>query len=184
MFLSPSFVGAIATSATALLSLSFMFATTCQEVLGSCVFLFVKHPYDVGDRVIIDHTEYLVYSVALLYTVFTRQDNQRNVQSPNVVLNGLWIENLTRSKVYTLSMPLLVPSSTPVRELEKDLRDHMKELDQQCTINLCNIGFLDTKTIQLTCDVIFEDLQSTSSTYATASLHILEKLQGLGTYKD
>ena len=161
-----------------------MFATTCQEVLGSCVFLFVKHPYDVGDCVIIDRTEYLVDSVALLFTVFTRQDNQRNVQSPNVVLNGLWIENLTRSKVYTLSIPLLVPSSTNIRDLEEKLQKDMTVGNQHGTINLRHIGFLDTKTIQLTCDIRIKNLQSTSNTYATASLDILEKLQGQGIYRD
>lgn len=40
----------VAGAGTVLISLSFVFATTAQEILGSCIFLFVKHPYDVGDR--------------------------------------------------------------------------------------------------------------------------------------
>ena len=43
-FLNTSFTTTLATAGTALLSLSFVFATTTQEVLGSCIFLFVKHP--------------------------------------------------------------------------------------------------------------------------------------------
>ncbi len=47
-FLNSSFVSTLATTGTALLSLSFVFAASAQEVLGSCIFLFVKHPFDVS----------------------------------------------------------------------------------------------------------------------------------------
>jgi small-conductance mechanosensitive channel len=100
MFLSPSLLGAVATSATALLSLSFVFATTCQEVLGSCVFLFIKHPYDVGDYVVIDATELVVERISLLYTVFTRVQAAQSVQIPNIVLNSLWVDNVTKSGMF------------------------------------------------------------------------------------
>ncbi|KAJ4338597.1 hypothetical protein N0V95_008021 [Ascochyta clinopodiicola] len=97
-FLSPSFVGTLTTSATALLSLSFVFATTAQEILGSCIFLFAKHPYDIGDRVDITAEQLTVEHIALLYTVFKRVSNGKTVQIPNIVLNTLWVENITRSK--------------------------------------------------------------------------------------
>jgi len=97
-FLAPGFRATLATSATALLSLSFVFATTAQEVLGSCIFLFVKHPYDIGDRVDITAEQLTVEHIALLYTVFKRVSNGKTVQIPNIVLNSLWVENITRSK--------------------------------------------------------------------------------------
>jgi len=50
-FVTTGFGTVIAAGATSLLSLSFVFSTTAQEVLGSCIFLFVKHPFDIGDRV-------------------------------------------------------------------------------------------------------------------------------------
>lgn len=80
------------------MSLSFVFATTAQEVLGSCIFLFVKHPYDIGDRVDITTEQLTVEHIALLYTVFKRVTNGKTVQIPNIVLNSLWVENITRSK--------------------------------------------------------------------------------------
>src|ERR1700753_4246101 len=88
----------LATAGTALLSLSFVFATTCQEVLGSCIFLFVKHPFDIGDRVDISSDPLIVERISLLYTVFKRVQSGKTVQVPNIVLNGLWIDNITRSK--------------------------------------------------------------------------------------
>lgn len=97
-FLAPGFRATLTTSATALLSLSFVFATTAQEVLGSCIFLFVKHPYDIGDRVDITSEQLTVEHIALLYTVFKRVSNGKTVQIPNIVLNALWVENITRSK--------------------------------------------------------------------------------------
>ncbi|CRK34095.1 hypothetical protein BN1723_019975, partial [Verticillium longisporum] len=78
-----SFLTTVATAGTALLSLSFVFAVTTQEFLGSCIFLFVKHPYDVGDRVDIQGSEKLqlvVDKISLLYTVFTRIDKMQVVQ--------------------------------------------------------------------------------------------------------
>jgi hypothetical protein len=97
-FLAPGFRATLTTSATALLSLSFVFATTAQEVLGSCIFLFVKHPYDIGDRVDITAEQLTVEHIALLYTVFKRVTNGKTVQIPNIALNSLWVENITRSK--------------------------------------------------------------------------------------
>jgi len=43
-FLNTNFATTLATAGTALLSLSFIFATTCQEILASILFLFYKVP--------------------------------------------------------------------------------------------------------------------------------------------
>lgn len=100
-FFQSSFITTLATAGTALLSLSFVFAVTTQEFLGSCIFLFVKHPYDVGDRVeiLVDDTKasMLVEKISLLYTIFVRTDKMQLVQTPNIQLNNYWIENVTRS---------------------------------------------------------------------------------------
>jgi hypothetical protein len=82
-FFQSSFITTLATAGTALLSLSFVFAVTTQEFLGSCIFLFVKHPYDVGDRVDIQGSEkeqLVVERISLLYTVFVRIDKMQVVQ--------------------------------------------------------------------------------------------------------
>ena len=82
-FLNANFVTTLATAGTTLLSLSFVFAVTCQEFLGSCIFLFIKHPYDVGDRVDIQGPEkqqMVVQQISLLYTVFKRIDCMKIVQ--------------------------------------------------------------------------------------------------------
>ncbi|OLN92183.1 putative MscS family protein C1183.11-like protein 1 [Colletotrichum chlorophyti] len=110
-----------ATAGTALLSLSFVFAVTTQEFLGSCIFLFVKHPYDVGDRVDIvgpEKQQLIVDKISLLYTVFTRIDKMQVVQVPNIALNNLWIENVSRSKAMKEVIDLNVSYDTSFEDLE------------------------------------------------------------------
>jgi small-conductance mechanosensitive channel len=79
-FFQSSFITTLSTAGTALLSLSFIFAVTCQEFLGSCIFLFVKHPYDVGDRVDISDIKLVVERISLLYSVFRRLDTGQITQ--------------------------------------------------------------------------------------------------------
>jgi hypothetical protein len=90
-FFRSGFLNTLSTAGTALLSLSFVFAATAQEFLGSCIFLFVKHPFDVGDRVEITATGMFVERISLLYSVFTRVDTNQVVQvsSPDVRLGRL-----------------------------------------------------------------------------------------------
>lgn len=59
-----------------------------QEVLASIIFLFIKHPYDVGDRVQINKEFYIVQEINLLSTVFM-DSSSAYVQAPNNVLNTL-----------------------------------------------------------------------------------------------
>lgn len=129
-FLSPSFTATLATSATALLSLSFVFAATCQEVLGSCIFLFVKHPYDIGDRVDITATSLTVEHISLLYTVFKRVENGKMVQIPNIVLNNLWVENITRSKAMREQVSIFCDFGTSfedINALKQEMLDFIRD---------------------------------------------------------
>ncbi|RKF73800.1 putative MscS family protein [Golovinomyces cichoracearum] len=117
-FQHASFVTTLATAGTTLLSLSFVFAVTTQEFLGSCIFLFVKHPYDVGDRCDLNNTAVVVEQISLLFTVFKRIDTMRLVQIPNMVLNTLWIDNITRSKAMKEQLEIFISFDTPLEDIE------------------------------------------------------------------
>ncbi|KAK7948386.1 uncharacterized protein PG986_009272 [Apiospora aurea] len=120
-FFQSSFITTLATAGTALLSLSFVFAVTTQEFLGSCIFLFVKHPYDVGDRVDItgpEKEQLVVERISLLYTIFYRIDKMQTVQVPNIVLNNMWIENVTRSKAMKEVIDVNVSFDTTFDDIE------------------------------------------------------------------
>lgn len=120
-FLNTSFVTTLATAGTALLSLSFVFSVTCQEFLGSCIFLFVKHPFDIGDRVDLAGDPFTVEHISLLFTVFRRAAGLKTgqlCQYPNVILNTLALDNVSRSKSMTEQITLDVSFNTSFDDIQ------------------------------------------------------------------
>ncbi|SPO03938.1 uncharacterized protein DNG_06621 [Cephalotrichum gorgonifer] len=155
-FFQSTFITTLATAGTALLSLSFVFAVTTQEFLGSCIFLFVKHPYDVGDRVDIavgaEKIPLQVEKISLLYTVFIRVDKMQVVQTPNIILNNLWIENVTRSGAMSEFIDVNISFDTSFDdvellriEMEKFVRDpeNSRDFQNDFTIGVSSVGDLD-----------------------------------------
>lgn len=86
----------VTSTGTFILSLSWMIGTTMQEVLLACIFLFVKHPYDVGDRVDIDGNSYTVAKMELMSTSFKRVDGKFVWIGHNILATKV-IENVRRS---------------------------------------------------------------------------------------
>jgi hypothetical protein len=68
--------------------LSWLIGGTCQEVLSSIIFLFIKHPFDVGDRVMVKDEYYTVKEIRLLSTIFLDK-HATLVQAPNSQLTTL-----------------------------------------------------------------------------------------------
>ena len=131
-WLNHNFTTTLATAGTALLSLSFVFAGTAQEVLGSCIFLFVKHPFDVGDRVDVSEVQYVVERMSLLYTVFRRVKDYKRTQVPNIVLNSLWIDNVSRSKAMRERVLIYVDFGTSFGDLDllkKEMTNFVQDKD-------------------------------------------------------
>lgn len=150
----------IAAGATSLLSLSFVFSVTAQEVLGSCVFLFVKHPFDVGDRVEINNQELFVEEISLLYTAFRTVAEQRVTQVANNVLNTSWIDNVTRSKAMRERISLFVDFGTTFAdiqllkmEMEKFVRDKDNSRDFQPDIEVEVIGVGNMDKLELRIEI-------------------------------
>lgn len=159
-FLNANFVTTLATAGTTLLSLSFVFAVTCQEFLGSCIFLFIKHPYDVGDRVDIkgpEQEQLVVQQISLLYTVFKRIDYMKMVQVPNIVLNTMWIENVTRSSAMKEQFELSISFDTSLEDVEllraemeafvqhpDNSRDYQPDIIMECS----GVGTMDKMVLK------------------------------------
>lgn len=124
-FLSPTSTSTLVTAGTTLLSLSFVFAVSTQEVLGSCIFLFVKHPYDVLDRVDIGDDQLIVEHISLLYTIFKKVNTNKLTQVPNIVLNSLWIQNVSRSKAMKEQLLMWIHFDTTLEDIQL-LRNEMQ----------------------------------------------------------
>jgi len=159
-WLNSNFTTTLATAGTALLSMSFVFAGTAQEVLGSCIFLFVKHPFDVGDRVDISDVQYVVERMSLLYTVFRRVKDQKKSQVPNIVLNSNWIDNVSRSKAMREQVQLYVSFDTSFEDLDllknemvKFVRDKDNARDFQSDIDIEVTGVAEMNKMELRLEI-------------------------------
>ncbi|KAF8477584.1 Mechanosensitive ion channel-domain-containing protein [Kalaharituber pfeilii] len=146
----------LAAAGTVLLSLSFIFAITAQEMLGSCIFLFVKHPYDVGDRVDINEVKFIVQHISLLYTVFRRCDNGKTTQVPNNILNTQWIENISRSKNMQETIIISIHYDTSFDDIQalKDemsrfIKENGRDYRPQFDIEITGVNNLDKLDIKL-----------------------------------
>jgi hypothetical protein len=135
-FLNNSFVGLLATAGTALLSLSFVFSSTITEIFSSCIFLFVKHPFDVDDNVKIGTQQLIVERISLLYTVFKDVQTHTVTQAPNrydsvanyitrdkklnggSVLNSVWIDNISRSGKMRELLLIYISFDTTLEDIE------------------------------------------------------------------
>ncbi|KAI1796400.1 Mechanosensitive ion channel-domain-containing protein [Ganoderma leucocontextum] len=113
----------ITSAGTLVLGLSWLIGSSLAEVLTSIIFLFVKHPYDVGDRVTVNKDTFTVKEIRLLSTIFL-DSNACLVQAPNTVLNGVFIHNMRRSPQMSESFEFDVAYATSFEQIER-LRELM-----------------------------------------------------------
>ncbi|PSN62943.1 hypothetical protein BS50DRAFT_576790 [Corynespora cassiicola Philippines] len=131
--LSTSAAGVLTSAGSAVLALSWLFSATAQEFLQSVIFVFVKHPFDVGDRVgIYGNTgakglgdDYFVKEIALLYTEFKKMEGHV-VQAPNSYLNTLFILNQRRSGALAEAVPVTIKFGTTLDQIDQ-LRQRLLE---------------------------------------------------------
>lgn len=123
--LDVSFQTLLASAGTLVLGLSWLIGGTAQEILSSIIFLFVKHPYDVSDRVDVDDVSYVVKEMHLLHTVF-RQTDGKISQIPHSTLNSKRVVNIRRSGPISEKFTWDVNFNTSFQKIEQ-LRTKMME---------------------------------------------------------
>ncbi|CAL9207788.1 unnamed protein product [Musa hybrid cultivar] len=94
----------------------FIFGNTLKMIFEAIIFLFVVHPYDVGDRCEVDGVQMIVEEMNILTTVFLRYDNQK-ITYPNSLLATLPIGNFYRSPDMGESIDFCVHVATPVEKI-------------------------------------------------------------------
>lgn len=100
-----------------------MFGITAAELLGASILVFIKHPYDIGDRVTINGAGLMVDDliadkISLLYIMFRRVDTNGLVQIPNNTNNLIWIDNVSRSKAMKERITFSVSSGISFADFE------------------------------------------------------------------
>ncbi|KAI9190920.1 hypothetical protein LWI28_000841 [Acer negundo] len=99
-----------------LLLVAFMFGNTAKTVFEAIIFVFVMHPFDVGDRCVIDGVQMTVEEMNILTTVFLRYDNEK-IFYPNSSLATKPISNFYRSPEMSDSVEFSVDVSTSIESI-------------------------------------------------------------------
>lgn len=115
----------------------------------------------MGDRVdIVGPTQefLIVEQISLLFTIFKRIDSMKMVQVPNIVLNNLWIENITRSKAMKEQLDMYISFDTSLEDIET-LRsemeafvrhpDHSRDFQSDITLEAVGIGNMDKMQLKV-----------------------------------
>lgn len=159
-FFSPAFAAKTTQLWTTFTGLASAIGGTVTEFLSCCIFLFLKHPYDVGDRVNINEQELIVERISLMYSVFRRVDTNSTLQIPHNIANSLWIENISRSQAMRERLTIAVAATTTQEDIlalrgelqkfvaaDENRRDYQQEFD----IELRGVG--DLKQLDLRVEI-------------------------------
>ncbi|KAK9667753.1 hypothetical protein RND81_13G009400 [Saponaria officinalis] len=107
---TPKVVGLVVTQ---MLVLGFIFHNTCKTIFECIIFVFVMHPFDIGDRCKIDGVQMIVEEMNILTTVFLRYDMEK-IYYPNSALLTKPISNFYRSPEMGDAVPFNIDASTSI----------------------------------------------------------------------
>ncbi|PIN01418.1 putative mechanosensitive ion channel [Handroanthus impetiginosus] len=94
----------------------FVFGNTCKTIFEAIVFVFLMHPFDVGDRCVVDGVQMIVEEMNILNTVFLKFDNEK-IYYPNNVLATKPISNFYRSPDMGDSLEFSIDFKTPLEKI-------------------------------------------------------------------
>ncbi|KAK0562504.1 hypothetical protein OC861_005273 [Tilletia horrida] len=146
-------------ASTFILGFSFVFSNSAKTVFESMVFIFVTHPYDVGDLVSIDDTWMFVKEFGFISTVFRTTTNQEII-APNALLSASkYIHNARRSGTQWETVDVqcgFETSLSTIDEFRRRLRAWIKENDREWAGGLdVNYSALDDMN-SITLTIAFE----------------------------
>ncbi|XP_039051226.1 mechanosensitive ion channel protein 10-like [Hibiscus syriacus] len=102
---------------------AFLFGETCKTIFQVVVFVFVMHPFDVGDRCVVDGVKFVV-EINILTTTFLKGNNEK-VYYPNSVLYSKPISNYYRSPDMGDSIEFCIDLRTPAETMGR-LKEKIK----------------------------------------------------------
>ncbi|KAI9926463.1 hypothetical protein ASPWEDRAFT_119705 [Aspergillus wentii DTO 134E9] len=163
--ISTSAAGVLTSAGSSVLALSWLFSATAQEFLQSVIFVFVKHPFDVGDRVTVYGNsgdaglgdDYFVKQISLLYTEFKKMQGHV-VQAPNTYLNGLFILNQRRSGALAEAVPIVIKYGTTLDQIDalrQRLLEFVRSEQREFQTNILTELRAVTDNFSITLNVVF-----------------------------
>jgi len=152
----------ITATGTLVLGLSWLIGSSLHDVLTSIIFLFVRHPFDVGDRIDLGDKNgvFTVKEIRLLSTIFLNAHGSY-VQVSNNVLADQFIQNIRRSPKMSESFAFDVNYSTTFKQIER-LRSlmlsfvQMERRDFQPSFDVIVVDIPDQEKMTLQADIMYK----------------------------
>ncbi|CAK9205108.1 unnamed protein product [Sphagnum troendelagicum] len=110
----------------------FVFGNAARSTFESLIFLFIVHPFDVGDRILVDGVSLLVEEMNILNTILLSGSNEK-VYYPNSILASKPISNYNRSPDQWDAIDFQIHATTPVEKigiLKEQMGKYMESLPQ------------------------------------------------------
>jgi len=151
----------ITAAGTLVLGLSWLIGSSLHDVLTCIIFLFIRHPFDVGDRIDLgDKGTFTVKEIRLLSTIFL-DGHGTSVQVSNTVLDTLFIKNIRRSPKMSESFTFDVDFSTTFKQIEQ-LRSlmlgfvQMERRDFQPSFDISVVDIPEQDKMVLQADIMYK----------------------------
>jgi len=121
---------------TIMISVGTVWASTMFAISGiittiveNIIFLFISHPFDVGDKIQVGNDVMYVTEFGLISTVFKRT-NGKKVYCPNKKISSQFIKNVRRSGTIVEDIDLEISLNTTteqINELKRRILEFLKE---------------------------------------------------------
>ncbi|DBA70449.1 TPA: hypothetical protein ACH3X2_011857 [Trebouxia sp. C0005] len=114
------------------LAFAFVFGNSVKMLYESIIYLFVVHPFDVGDKIIVESVTSKVEEITLNATIVRRSDGGRMWYS-NTKLAASNLINVSRSDAKSESFKFMVDISTPASVLDSTSQALQAHMDENST---------------------------------------------------
>ena len=155
------------TFSSIILAFTFIVGSSIRTAYENMIFLFIVHPFDVGDILMIEGESHVVHKMNLSNTVLEQASGIR-VSYPNSKLAQLPICNQSRAEcvreTYAFAMDLSTPDTTfPAvkRAVEEYISHHTKDFKGECTC--VTTATLDPLKLRLSISVVYSFNHSESA---------------------
>ncbi len=148
-----SFEGAVAFLGAAVVSIEYVFDEILDVMFKTIKYIFVLHPFDIGDKVVINKKDYEVRQIGWYKTTFI-DDTNTVVYKKNSKLCDAVIGNTRRSGPMTETVSIIVSMETTADQItaledsmRKFLDDNPRDYRKNLTISIAEL--LDAKSMRL-----------------------------------
>ncbi|KAH8548523.1 hypothetical protein BGW37DRAFT_176756 [Umbelopsis sp. PMI_123] len=184
-----SVVSIVASFSSVFVSMAFILGNSAKNAFDCLVFLFIVHPFDVGDRIILNNRIYIIHKLHILTTVLERGDGLY-FYIANHILAQQFIANIRRSGDMVEEIRLdcnKLTSAAQIYALRSSLQEFITrdtEIADYRSADIIIDGVLDGYrlriNIQMTCRGNFQDAGRKNRRKVRLFLFLQDQIREIG----